>query len=184
MKNKRIVIILASLQLLFFGWIIFQSESHLAAGRIHKFQLRISDPSDPFRGRYMVLNFAEENLKISGFVPAENGKFHIQLGKDAHGFSIPINASNVLPADNNDWLEVSSSNFNIADSGIIYFNYPWDRYFLNEDAADAAEAFLIKHLRDSTSKCWAEVSIHRGKSILKDVKVNGISINDAEKYKK
>lgn len=166
------------MQILFFGWIIYQSEQHIAAGKIHKLKLQIVDPADPLRGRYMMLNFAENGVKITGFKPAYGKKFYVQLSRNYDGFSVPVNAAD-RPLDNKNWLEVSALGYTSADSNMVMFQYPFDRFFINENAADSANAFLLRSLQDANMKCWAEISIHDGTSILRDVKVNGKSINSA-----
>lgn len=178
MNNKKIIFILASLQILFFGWIIYQSEQHIAAGQIHKLKLQILDPADPLRGRYMILNFAENRVKTTGLKPPYGKKFYVQLSRNNDGFSVPVNAA-YQPMDDKNWLEVSALGYLSEDSSMVLFQYPFDRFFINENAADSTNTFLMSSLQDTNMKCWAEVSIHEGTSILRDVKVNGKSINSA-----
>ncbi len=46
------------------GQLIWKKEKVLAEGVTYKFQSAPVDPNDPFRGKYIVLNFKENSLTV------------------------------------------------------------------------------------------------------------------------
>lgn len=68
MKNKNIIIILflivAVAQLFVPLQMIYNQEDIINTGKIVKFQCEPIDPNDPFRGKYITLNFKESEIKV------------------------------------------------------------------------------------------------------------------------
>ena len=78
MKNKKYIIglflLLAIVQIFVPLKMIFEQENILAKGIIMKFKTQPIDPADPFRGKYVQLNFAAETIYIkknAGFSAGE-----------------------------------------------------------------------------------------------------------------
>ena len=71
MKNKNIIIILfllvALAQLFVPAQMIYNQEDILDTGKLVKFQCEPIDPNDPFRGKYITLNFKENRIKVKNF---------------------------------------------------------------------------------------------------------------------
>src|SRR5687768_9679608 len=67
MKNKKWMIILGlafALQLYVPAQMIFERENIASTGRLFKFRTAPVDPSDPFRGKYVLLEFQAASLKV------------------------------------------------------------------------------------------------------------------------
>ena len=59
--NKALLFIPIGLaQLAVPGWMIYKHESVMREGAVYKFRTAPIDPRDPFRGEYVVLDFAAE----------------------------------------------------------------------------------------------------------------------------
>ena len=66
MKTKYIFIlfvIVALIQLFVPAQVILQQESVLETGNVYRFKTQPVDPNDPFRGKYITLNYAISSVK-------------------------------------------------------------------------------------------------------------------------
>jgi len=81
------------------------------------------------------------------------------------------------PVDPNDPFR--GLNFNYSNDSVSVFTLPFDRLYMNENKAQAAEDLYRNALRDTTQDVYAKVYITEGRFLLDDVYVDEIKLRDA-----
>lgn len=148
---------------------IARKEYVLSQGEVFRFRLAPMDPTDPFRGRYMTLSFEVERLNYD--LPADDGDpgteqvIYALLGRDEQGFAritrIEARAPESVP-----YLRITQ-----ARGAGTRLRLPFNRFFLNEDAAAAVEAKAGRLLReareqDKPNPLHAEVRVKDGEGVV------------------
>jgi len=202
MKTKNLIILIIAFvivviaQLLVPAKMIFDREDILRSGNEYKFKCAPIDPSDPFRGNYIALNFKEnvykfpvmpDNSKNNDWTG--NEKIFVNIEKDKDGF-VKINSvsktrpseSNTNNSDNTDYVKAKVSYYSTygADSVIhkLFINYPFDRFYMEESKAKDADILFSKAFSDTNQVAYALVNIKDGEAIVKDVMIDGVSLKD------
>jgi uncharacterized membrane-anchored protein len=177
-KHRTIIafVIVALLQLFIPAQMIFHREDILEKGTEFKFQTAPIDPNDPFRGKYTSLNF-EQN-----FILTKDGKkfkdakeVYVFLKNNQDGFAIFDSISVTKPSEGNNFLKVERGTI---QSDRIYLYLPFDRFYMEESKAPKAEKALAVFSTDTLKKAYAIVSVRNGEGVLKDVMIDGKSINE------
>ena len=164
---------------------IFESEKVLTQGKEFKFKTAPVDPTDPFRGKYVSLNFEETNFRgrlQDTFFYGE--KVYVSLSTNHEGFVKIADISKSIP-DTEDYVSATVSNFFDGDSSYVTVEYPFDRFYMEESKAYNAELAYNESARDTNQTTYALVSVRKGEAVVKDVIINGITIRQAAmEYKK
>ena len=189
MKYKKLVwagfIVMILVQLYMPASVIIEREKIIQQGKMWKFKTQPVDPNDVFRGKYIYLNFTNSELIASNFNEVESGNAYIKLIEDTNGYAIPSEIHNELPPKSNDYIQVkvTLNPFNLEDidkeKSKVYFEYPFDRFYMEESKAPAAELTYARATRDTLVATCAVVYVHNGQSVLTDVLIDGISVNDS-----
>ncbi|MEJ7737890.1 MAG: GDYXXLXY domain-containing protein [Chitinophagaceae bacterium] len=160
------------------GQMIWNKEKVLSKGKLYKFQSAPVDPNDPFRGKYIVLNFRENSLKLpAGTTTTYGQKVFVRFFKDAHDFAKIASISYEKP-QGTDYLETTIDyTRNGEDSNLVFIKYPFDNYYMDEYKAPEAERIYTERIIDSTQRTYALVSILSGNAVIKDVFINDTSIH-------
>ena len=68
---------------------IFSQQKIVESGELHKFRVGLLDPVDPFRGRYVVLNFEDNSVLVAddNCEKYRGSDVQVLLGKDNEGYS-------------------------------------------------------------------------------------------------
>src|SRR5690554_5714360 len=108
MNSKRIVltafVLVAIVQLAIPGKIIWDREKILETGKEFKFETAPVDPSDPFRGKYIVLDFKENSFEVESTTEWTDGtNAYVILKTDTKGFAKIESVSIEKPTDNLDF---------------------------------------------------------------------------------
>jgi len=157
---------------------VIQHEQVLAQGELVRFKCQAPDPYDPLRGRY--LRVAVDNPKASesdlkGLRPHQ--EVHVEVKVGADGMASFGHVTSTPP--------VSGLYLTCRVPGYLYtpvtLELPFDRYYLNENAAPAADAWLAEKQLDRTKLTWVEVRLLKGKAVMVDIKHDGVSVNEAAK---
>jgi len=185
MNSKKIIIlafILVTLvQIYVPAKIILDRAIVLRSGKEFKFKTAPIDPSDPFRGKYINLNFNENTVEIQNKENWTNGEtVFVLLATDSNGFAKIRSVSKVKPLDNQDFLK-AKVDFIIYDGSKLSIEYPFERFYMEESKAYDAELTYNRTLRDTSQLTYALVNIKNGESVLKDVMINGIPIREIVK---
>jgi uncharacterized membrane-anchored protein len=187
MKNKNILIILflfvAIAQLFVPLQMIYNQEDILNTGKIVKFQCEPIDPNDPFRGKYITLNFKENRIKVKNLKEwNSNETIFAKIETSKKGFAKIKSISRTEPTDNSIYLKLKINY--IADyENKIYLDFPFNRFYMNENKAKNAEIAYAKSTLDSTKTAYALVATKNGEAVIKDVLIDNISIKELAKAK-
>jgi uncharacterized membrane-anchored protein len=168
---------------------VFDSQSTVDEGVEYRFKTAPVDPSDPFRGKYITLNFDAET-----YYPADTNETHFEpnqkvyalLRPDSAGYAEIVHLTAEPPTAGLDYIEVTFEytsrpmTFPIgpAEDPSIVLTFPFRRFYLEESKASEAEQLNWSTGRDTTAVCYAKVSVHEGKSSLTDVMIGDKSIVD------
>ena len=177
-----IFILIALIQLTIPVKSIYDQEQILTHGKEFKFQTVPVDPTDPFRGKYIALNFKENTIGVSTYEKWSKGeKVFVIVEEDKNGFAQVMYASKTVPNNHNHYLSaiVQRVTSTKGESNLeIQIQYPFDRYYMEESKAKAAEDLYRKATADQKILTYALVNIKDGKATLKDVMIDGKSIKD------
>jgi len=175
-------ILVALAQLYVPAKMIFDREDVLETGTEYKFRTAPIDPNDPFRGKYITLSYVNNNYLVKddgSWVDGESGFVTILNDKD--GFAFIGAVSKVKPSNTQDFLKTKMRLINPDDFDPkvkLLIEYPFDRYYMGEFKANDAERAYNKSLQDTTRITYALVMIKNGDAVLKDVLIDGISIEE------
>jgi uncharacterized membrane-anchored protein len=160
--------------------VVYKFESIITSDNVYKFKTAPIDPSDPFRGKYITLNY-----EINSFEAPENDWEDYQDGyayfsKDENGYAVlETLTKEPLASSEFDYIVVETYNYN---SNTIRFDLPFDRYYMEESKAYDAEVFTRELRRDGKDNdVYAEVHIKGDTHVLTDIIANDISVIDAVK---
>lgn len=164
---------------------ILESEKILSDGQVFKFKTAPIDPTDPFRGKYIALNF--EATSFRGKLPDTffyGEKVYVSLSTNNEGFARIADISKSIP-ENEHYVSGTVSNFFEGDTSYVSVEYPFNRFYMEESKAYHAELAYNESARDSNQTTYALVSIRNGDAVIKDVIINGVPIRQAAmQYKK
>jgi len=165
MKNKKIIFgIFAVVILLIPLYIIMSSESILENGHLHKIRLRGYDPFDPFRGKFLRLNY-DNNIPCD--VAVEKGKdAFVLLEKDSMGFSYFAFAQAEKP-DHDDYIQAEL--LYVADGFTSIKIDNLTKYFINEDKAQEAERVVQGFTRERPNDIYVAIRVLDGEARLQDI---------------
>lgn len=171
--------LLVVIQLLFLGNTIFNQEDTLKSGTAYKFKTRPIDPNDPFKGKYIILNYEIETYKTNDSLWEYNEPVYVYLSNDTSGFAIIDTVSrHILPKKSNDYV-LSENHYYSKYSKTLRLNFPFDEYYMKETKAYNAEVAVRNRQRDSLpNNTYALVYIKNGNAVLDDVIIDTMSIKD------
>lgn len=170
---KILLIVFVLFQLGLVGNMVYKENEVLFRGKEFRFRCAMYDPVHPFAGRYMQLNFQNSCVKPEPGVNRNSEQAFLILGKDSLGFAKPLMLVNSATPRNEDYLSLnfpgSVGNRIHGNDSCVMVNYPFDRYYLAEGDAAAAEKLVAESLRDTSVTVWVSVKVYRGSYVLKDV---------------
>jgi len=195
MKNTKIALLLfsllAAIQWIVPGKMIYDQESVLRNGIEYKFKTAPVDPVDAMRGRYVALSFNIEEYETSFKEIYQNGtEVFVVLTTDSSGFAAIERIDKTKPASG-DFLQVNlSSSFLRTPFQILRLDLPFDRYYMEENKAPKAESFYREVNREGNEKeAYAVVRVMDGKSVISGLYVDAkpiesfLEYENSEKYK-
>lgn len=166
MNKKLIFISFALLLVLVPFYIIFNSESILENGHQHKLRLEGYDPFDPFRGKYIRLNYDFDSPCEKGFKDGDEG--FVVLEKDVTGFSHFSMVTKQQPK-HSDYIKCKV-NYVFDDKCVIAIENI-GKYFINENKAVDAEKLLTNIAENDVDKTYATIRVLDGECRLEEVYV-------------
>lgn len=156
---------------------IVGQENVLTDGKIFKFRTAPIDPSDPFRGKYITLQFRESTFPVDTSLHlTPNEVIYVTVDEDTDGFAVIKTVSQEIPVNTEDYV-TAKAGFMFNDS-LLNIRYPFEQFYMEESKASEAERAYWDANRDSTQIAFALVAVRNGKTALKDVIVNGKSVRD------
>ncbi|MEL7219725.1 MAG: GDYXXLXY domain-containing protein [Bacteroidota bacterium] len=181
--------IMAFLQLWLPAQTAIQHENTLRKGEAFRFETVLVDPNDPFRGKYIRLDFPRFTTDIENTVQQElyaqiqqGQKVYCLVANDERGYAQikelqlepPLASAPYFPA------KVSYIYYKNEKVEDITLSFPFERFYLEESKAPEAERRYNEAVRDSLQESYALVKIRKGMVVLEDVVVNGVSIVEVE----
>ena len=181
MKTKNIIIafaVTAILQLFVPMKMIYDCEITERYGAEYKFRTEPIDPNDPFRGKYVILNFADNTIVSKDGNWEYDETVFVYLKKDKDGFAKIARVTREEDGSSNDYLKTTVAMYN--SNNILYINFPFDRYYMEESKAYDAEVAYREYNRDTvnTKPAYALVAVKNGNQVLKDVILDGTPIKE------
>jgi uncharacterized membrane-anchored protein len=156
---------------------ILESEKTIEEGREYRFKTRPVDPSDPFRGKSIILDFEADRYISKDTMQTTFPQYsmvYATLGKDDKGFA-RVDRLSATPPDMVDYIPVE---FQYALDSVASLRFEFNEFYLEESKASEAEQLYWQSRFDSTMVCYAKVKVLDGDAKLVDVIVNDSSIVD------
>jgi uncharacterized membrane-anchored protein len=179
--NKRAIIlgvlgIVALAQLAVPVSMIVGHEWVLARGEVFKFRTAPVDPYDAFRGRYVSLAVEPTEVVMDYDVAlTEHRPAYVLLDCDRDGFVKFVGASEKRPqAGAYIKVEVGSH----LRYGVYSVILPFDRYYMEESQAPAAEHAYREHSRGKTRDAYVTVRVLYGMAVLDELYVDGKPVRE------
>ena len=182
MKNKRIFFLMAflfSLQLFVPAKMIYDHESILSRGEKFKFKTAPVDPSDPFRGKSIVLRFEASRFYTIDKGPwYSNQVVYATLVADKNGFAEITNVYRTKPQSGS-YLKTKVDyfqNYQESDSSFLNLDFSFNIFYMEESKAGPAETAYFEASRDSNSVTYARVSVLNGEAVISNVYINEVAL--------
>jgi uncharacterized membrane-anchored protein len=157
------------------------------------------DPNDPFRGKYIVLDFDISRFDMDTLHGFERGqKVYISFIKDSLGFDVikevstdPLKSKGPYLTTNIDYInrnntfvvveqidstDAEEENLNKVEMDEISFDLPFRRFYLEESKAPVAEDLYRTGISDTTGRTYGLVYLLNGEARIKDVIIRDTSI--------
>lgn len=168
------------IQLFIPSQMIFNQEIILKKGKVYKFKTLPVDPSDPFKGKYINLNYEIDSYETNDSLWQQDEDIYVYLTKDSLGFAKIDTISRALISNrnNNDYIKTKAgwySNY----SNKLSIEFSFNRYYMEETKAYDAELAVRNRQRDSLpNNTYALVYVKDGEVVLDDVIIDNMSIKD------
>ncbi len=185
-----IFLLLAIVQWVFTGNMIASHYAIVAHGTAFRFQTQPIDPSHPFTGKYIYLDYKENRFvekDDDSLFSASDSQKEVQAGDDVYlllttdskGFAaIQHIAKNPPPTGNYVQAKCSYTNVDTGNRTLIFIQYPFDKFYMEEYKAPEAEKIYISANRDTASVCYALVKVYKGKAVVENVFINNTAISE------
>lgn len=176
-KTKLLLFsVLAVVQIAVPFQMIFHQEDILDTGKAWKFRTAPVDPNDPFRGKYVYLNYEQTNFEIKSKDLWKSGQtIYANLTTDEKGYAKVISISAQRP-NNVNYVTAKVDYVNSFDKPTLAISYPFDRFYVDEHKAANAERIYNESSDDIKKEAYAIVVLKQGEGVIKDVMVDNISI--------
>lgn len=159
---------------------IMQQETILKEGTTFKFKTEPIDPNDPFRGKFVVLNYIADRVEVTDGQQWFHGEpVFAKIREGADGFAEVAGLEKVAPINNSNYVKAEIGGVYGENPTIVNLIYPFERFYMEETKAPKAEVMFRDLWRDSTTNVYGLVVINEGRAALEDVLVDGVSIRDA-----
>ena len=156
-------------------WMIANREMTLREGKPFRFRTAPVDPYDAFRGRFVALQVSPDFAPLPKDEKlAANKKVFAQLDEDNEGFAKIIAISTNRPGGS-DYVACSVNS--LTDS-LVYLQFPFDRYYMDEHAAPAAEAAYREHSREEVREVYVTVRVKNGNAVVEELFIAGMPIRE------
>ncbi|MDH7447843.1 GDYXXLXY domain-containing protein [Aquimarina sp. 2201CG14-23] len=171
-----IFIVVALAQILVPIQMIIGSEDTITTGTAYKFKTRPVDPTDPFRGKYITLQYEVNHFNTTDSTYVVGEEIYIYLKKDTLGFAEVSQISKTPLETREDYVKARVTYYY---QGKVSFQLPFNTFYMEESKAYDAELAYIKANRDSLrTNVYALVYIKNDKVVLEDVYIDDIPIQE------
>lgn len=156
---------------------VYDSEVTERTGTVYKFKTAPIDPEDPFRGKYVRLNYDMNSYHTNDTTWAYGEPVYINLKTDSEGFAAIENINHQAPDDGIDYV-VGKCRYTTKEK--INFSLEFDRYYMEESKAPEAETLYREYNLDEPNgkPAYALVAVKDGNAVLKDIIIDDIPIRE------
>jgi uncharacterized membrane-anchored protein len=167
-------VLLCFIQLAVPSKMIFDKEEVLTKGHEYRFRTEPVDPYDPFRGKYVTLRFEAQNYTTDKENDWQRGEtVFVELTTDSAGFAIIRALHRQEPQGDKDYVVAKIT---YAYGHDVSIEYPFTRFYMEETKAPVAEQQYNNANRSFEKEAYAVVYVSNGASALKDVMIDGVSL--------
>jgi uncharacterized membrane-anchored protein len=177
------------------AWSIARYESVLASGAQYRIRVAPVDPADAFRGRYVAVRpeitvdkpAGAETERVLESIEQGPGTAYVALGTSADGFAQAAQIVEAAP-QHGDYLRIEhvQSVWSRPDGGDqtarqtgYTLGFAFDRYYMNEKAAPAAEQQYAQAVqRDGQPSAWLTVRVLDGTGVIEGLFIDGVPIEE------
>ncbi len=156
---------------------ILDKEKTISEGTLFRFKTAPIDPSDPFRGKYVRLNFDLQEIEKDSIEEWDyKEKGYATFEQDDQGLAVVKQISKIAPTDTKNYILAEI--YKRKKSGVqqLQVSLPFDRLYMEESKALPAEKAFFESRRDSSKLTYALVYIYEGDYVLTDVMIDGWSL--------
>lgn len=161
------------------GIMIVDQEDALTLGTAYKFKTQPIDPNDPFRGKYVWLNYEMESVKSADSIWNYEQSIYVYIKTGADGYAEATEASKTLLDTDQDYVKADAGYY---QNEVLYFELPFDRFYMEESKAlDAERGIRRTQLggRDSLAPvCYALVYVKGAIAVLDNVFIGDVSVKE------
>jgi uncharacterized membrane-anchored protein len=170
MNKLRLIIffLVAVAQITVPASMIWTRQRTLREGRLWKFRTAPVDPVDAMRGRYLVLRFEAENF-TSAKPLSYRDTVYAKLKEDADGFAV-VDQVDVTPIEGDDVVKAVSFSYY---ERMAHLRFPFDRLWVTEANAPAAEKAYAEHSRREKVDAYATVRVTAGDAGIEELYIAG-----------
>jgi uncharacterized membrane-anchored protein len=155
-------------------------EDAIKNGRVFCFKTAPIDPTDPFFGKYIALNFDANDYELKPSertIPSQVA--YAVIVEDKEGFAEIQSISEQKPMNTDDFVKIKFQDYYFeARNNHSRFDFPFEKFFMEETKAPKAEKLYRSSARDTGQVTCAVVHIWKGEGVVTDVTVDGKSIVD------
>jgi uncharacterized membrane-anchored protein len=176
MKRKQLIWAFAAtviLQLLIPAKMIYDSEITEKHGIVYKFKTVPVDPTDFLRGKYITLNYEAAVFETADTTFTGGDQVYVSLTKDKEGFATITAISHEEPEDTVDYVFADVAH---SYGGRVHIEFPFERFYLNEHKAAAAEKAYAEHSGRKATPAYGLVAVKDGHAVLKDVYIENVPV--------
>ena len=151
---------------------IARREMTLRNGRQFRFRTAPVDPYDAFRGRYVALRIENGLVPVADDVKlVRNQKVYAHIKEDEEGFAKIVSVGIERP-DGDAYLQARVLS-RYARGNKVRLHLPFDRYYMDEKVAPAAETAYRRHSRRGRRDTYVAVRIKSGFTVIEELYVGG-----------
>ncbi|MGM0453375.1 MAG: GDYXXLXY domain-containing protein [Thermodesulfobacteriota bacterium] len=156
------LLVLAAVHIGVAGSMIWRHEHTLQTGDRYRFQTEPVDPYDAFRGRYVALDIDTRMPAARRFAVGQTVYAAVAENKD--GFA-EFSMAHAAPPDGA-YIQAAVKHWR---GGAVDIHNPFDRYYMNEALAPAAEQAYRRHSRRQKQDAWIAVRIRDGFAVIEEL---------------
>jgi len=161
--------------------LVQRAQLTLEQGAIYRFQTAPVDPEDPFRGRYVALDFLAAEIAVpAGWSYAAGRRLWAPIVESDQGYA-RLGVPQEAPPATGDYLQVRVQWFDGVSS--VRVALPFDRYYLEEHRAPQVEQqYRERNLSapadadDPRRPAFATVRVRNGYALIEDLVIDGQSV--------
>ena len=155
---------------------IARRELVLRNGQQFRFRTEPIDPYDAFRGRYVALRFEQAEVALPDGVRFKwDQKVYARIGEDDQGFATIAEVTAERPREGA--YVVAQVRWRRRND-VIRLDLPFDRYYMDETAAPAAEDAYRRHSRGNRRDAYVTVRVKDGVAVLEELYLDGKPISE------